>query len=195
MTEQTCELPESNPLEVEIKEILEKSKTIAIVGLSDKPERDSYRVAEYLKGHGYTIIPVNPTRSEILGEKSYPDLASIPVPVDIVDIFRNIDAIPAIVDEAIEIRAQNEPQTSYAASPILLVVGHGNIPGSGVAWVVASQCLKDQGCVLRSPGHWAQVVEGEHIRTYPHKAHPAVRRLEADNSTKGGGIPNGSSRI
>ncbi len=106
MTEQTCELPESNPLEVEIKEILEKSKTIAIVGLSDKPERDSYRVAEYLKGHGYTIIPVNPTRSEIVGEKSYPDLASIPVPVDIVDIFRNIDAIPAIVDEAIEIRAK-----------------------------------------------------------------------------------------
>ncbi len=106
MTEQTCELPESNPLEVEIKEILENSKTIAIVGLSDKPERDSYRVAEYLKGHGYTIIPVNPTRPEILGEKSYPDLASIPVPVDIVDIFRNIDAIPAIVDEAIEIRAK-----------------------------------------------------------------------------------------
>jgi len=106
MTEQTCELPESNPLEVEIKEILENSKTIAIVGLSDKPERDSYRVAEYLKGHGYTIIPVNPTRPEILGEKSYPDLASIPVPVDIVDIFRNIEAIPAIVDEAIEIRAK-----------------------------------------------------------------------------------------
>ncbi len=107
MTEkQSCEFPESNPLDDAIKGILENSKTIAIVGLSDKPERDSYRVAEYLKGQGYTIIPVNPTRSEILGEKSYPDLASIPLPVDIVDIFRNVDAIPAIVDEAIGIQAK-----------------------------------------------------------------------------------------
>jgi len=106
MTEQTCELPESNPMDGEIKAILENSKTIAIVGLSDKPERDSYRVAEYLKEKGYAIIPVNPAKTEILGEKSYPDLASIPGPVDIVDIFRNIDAIPGIVDEAIGIKAK-----------------------------------------------------------------------------------------
>jgi predicted CoA-binding protein len=107
MTEKTsCEFPDSNPLDDEIKEILEKSKIIAIVGLSDKPERDSYQVAEYLKNRGYTIIPVNPAKPEILGEKSYPDLASIPVPVDIVDIFRNIDAVPGIVDEAIGIKAK-----------------------------------------------------------------------------------------
>jgi len=104
--EQTCELPESNPLDGEIKAILENSKTIAVVGLSDKPERDSYTVAKYLKDQGYSIIPVNPTRSEILGEKSYPDLASIPLKVDIVDIFRNIEAIPGIVDEAIKIPAK-----------------------------------------------------------------------------------------
>jgi len=106
MTEQTCELPESNPLDDEIKEILGNSKTIAIVGLSDKPERDSYRVAEYLKGNGYTVIPVNPAKTEILGETAYPDLASIPIPVDIVDIFRNVDAIPGIVDEAIAVKAK-----------------------------------------------------------------------------------------
>jgi len=106
MSEQTCELPESNPLDDEVRKILESSKTIAVVGLSDKPERDSYRVAEYLKGQGYTIIPVNPARTEILGEKSYADLASIPAPVDIVDIFRNIDAVPGIVDEAIRIQAK-----------------------------------------------------------------------------------------
>ena len=107
MTEkQSCEFPESNPLEDEIKKILESSKTIAVVGLSDKPERDSYKVAEYLKNQGYTIIPVNPARAEILGEKSYPDLESIPSPVDIVDIFRNVDAIPGIVDEAIRIKAR-----------------------------------------------------------------------------------------
>ena len=102
----SCEMPESNPLESEIREILENSKTIAVVGLSDKPERDSYRVAQYLKDQGYSVIPVNPSRAEILGEKSYPDLASIPHPVDIVDIFRNIEAVPGIVDEAIKIKAK-----------------------------------------------------------------------------------------
>jgi predicted CoA-binding protein len=95
-----------NPTEDEIKHILEKYTTVAVVGLSDKPERDSHAVAIYLKEHGYTVIPVNPARSEILGEKSYPDLASIPQQVDIVDIFRNLDAIPGIVDEAINIKAK-----------------------------------------------------------------------------------------
>jgi predicted CoA-binding protein len=107
MTEKvSCEFPESNPLDEEIRKILANSRTIAVVGLSDKPERDSYKVAVYLKEHGYTIIPVNPAKTEILGEKSFPDLASIPSPVDIVDIFRNVDAIPGIVDEAIGIRAK-----------------------------------------------------------------------------------------
>jgi predicted CoA-binding protein len=107
MTEhQSCEFPESNPLDDEIKGILESSKTIAVVGLSDKPDRDSYRVAAYLKDHGYTVIPVNPAKTEILGETSYPDLASIPSKVDIVDIFRNIEAVPGIVDEAIKIEAK-----------------------------------------------------------------------------------------
>jgi predicted CoA-binding protein len=96
----------SNPTENEIRGILENYTTVAIVGLSDKPERDSYAVAKYLKENGYTVIPVNPTRSEILGERSYPDLSSIPQQVDIVDIFRHIDAIPGIVDEAIRIKAK-----------------------------------------------------------------------------------------
>jgi predicted CoA-binding protein len=104
--EQTCEFPESNPPDDEIKTIITNSKTIAVVGLSDKPERDSYRVAKYLKENGYEIIPVNPTKPEILGQKSYPDLASIPSPVDIVDIFRNIEAVPGIVEEAIKIKAK-----------------------------------------------------------------------------------------
>jgi predicted CoA-binding protein len=107
MTEkQSCEIPDSNPPGNEIKEILENSKTIAVVGLSDNPERDSYRVGKYMKDHGYTVIPVNPVKTEILGEKSYPDLSSIPSRVDIVDIFRNIEAIPGIVEEAIKIRAK-----------------------------------------------------------------------------------------
>jgi predicted CoA-binding protein len=99
-------IPGLNATNDEIRNILVNYKTVAVVGLSDKPERDSHAVALYLKAHGYTIIPVNPANSEILGEKCYPDLVSIPQQVDIVDIFRKIDAIPAIVDEALKIKAK-----------------------------------------------------------------------------------------
>ncbi len=89
-----------------VEEQLTKSKVIAVVGLSPRPERDSYGVAEYLQEQGYKIIPVNPTVDEILGEKSYPDLKSIPEPVDMVDVFRRSDTVPPVVDEAIEIGAK-----------------------------------------------------------------------------------------
>ena len=89
-----------------IRDLLENSKIIAVVGLSDKPERPSFDVASYLKANGYTIIPVNPTKDEILGEKSYPDLKSIPDSIDIVDVFRRSDAVGPIVDEAIEVGAK-----------------------------------------------------------------------------------------
>jgi predicted CoA-binding protein len=103
---ESCEFPESNPPDDAVRKILQESRTVAVVGLSDKPDRDSFKVAQYLKEHGYTVIPVNPAKTEILGEKSYPDLASIGVPVDIVDIFRNVEAIPGIVEEAISIGAK-----------------------------------------------------------------------------------------
>lgn len=102
----SCEIPESNPKSGEIKKILTSSRTIAIVGLSDNPDRDSYKVALYLKEHGFKIIPVNPSEDKILGEKSYPDLKSIPEKIDIVDIFRKIDFIPDIIDGAISIGAK-----------------------------------------------------------------------------------------
>ncbi|MFZ3384581.1 MAG: CoA-binding protein [Candidatus Methanoperedens sp.] len=81
-------------------------KTIAVVGISDDPTRPSNFVARFLKEHGYKIIPVNPKLAEWEGEKCYPDLLSIPVKVDIVDIFRRSEAIPPIVDEAISIKAK-----------------------------------------------------------------------------------------
>ena len=84
------------------KEILNSCRTIAMVGLSPKSDRPSYRVASYLKEQGYKIIPVNPTANEILGETSYPDLSSIPEPVDVADIFRRSEEVSAIVDEAIK---------------------------------------------------------------------------------------------
>lgn len=81
-------------------------KTIAVVGISDNPERPSNFVAKFLEEHGYNVIPVNPNLSEWEGKKCYPDLLSIPVKVDIVDIFRRPDAVPPIVDEAIAIKAK-----------------------------------------------------------------------------------------
>lgn len=81
-------------------------KTIAVVGISDDPTRPSHFVATFMEVHGYTIIPVNPKLNEWEGKKCYPDLASIPVNVDIVDIFRRSEAVPPIVDGAIAIKAK-----------------------------------------------------------------------------------------
>jgi len=89
-----------------MKEILLSAKTIASVGLSSNPEKESYGVASYLKGQGYHILPVNPTSTEILGLKVYPDLSSIPEKVDVVQIFRKPEDVPPIVDEAIKIGAK-----------------------------------------------------------------------------------------
>lgn len=104
--ENYCEMPKENASAQEIKEILASARTIAVVGLSNNPDRDSYRVATYLKEQGYKIIPVNPNASEILNEQCYSDLRQIPLSVDIVNIFRKPEAIPAIVDEAIAIGAK-----------------------------------------------------------------------------------------
>lgn len=84
-----------------ISEILHSARTIAVVGLSNKRFRPSYGVSEYLKRVGYRVIPVNPLEDEVLGEKSYPDLDSVPVPVDVVDIFRRSEFVPEIVEAAI----------------------------------------------------------------------------------------------
>lgn len=83
-------------------------KTIAVVGLSAKLDRPSYRVAKFLKEHGYRIIPVTPTYDEVLGEKAYPSLLDVPKnqPIEIVDIFRRTEYVPEIVDQAIEIGAK-----------------------------------------------------------------------------------------
>ena len=87
-------------------EILTSSRVVALVGISPKPTRPSCRVASYLKRKGYRIIPVNPGIKQILGETSYPDLLSIPERVDVVDIFRRSEDVPAIVEEAIKIGAK-----------------------------------------------------------------------------------------
>ena len=87
----------------EIERQLTQAKTIAVVGMSPKPDRPSHYVAKYLMDNGYKIIPVNPAEDEILGMKSYPDLKSVPERVDMADIFRRSSQVPPIVDEALEI--------------------------------------------------------------------------------------------
>jgi predicted CoA-binding protein len=103
MMAETCEFPLSNASDEEIKRVLQQAKTIAVVGLSDNPERESHQVAAYLQAQGYRIIPVNPHAQEILGERAYPSLLAIPedLVVDVVDIFRRPEFIPEIVDQAI----------------------------------------------------------------------------------------------
>ncbi len=81
-------------------DILRKHRTVAVVGISSREDRPSYRVASYLKEHGYRIIPVNPREREVLGESCYPDICSIPEPVEVVDIFRRPRQVPRVVAEA-----------------------------------------------------------------------------------------------
>ena len=93
-----------NPDDCEIKSILERSKNIAVVGLSGNSERDSYRVAEYLIKQGYGVFPVNPAEDRILGQKVYKDLASIPYRIDIVNVFRRSSHLPGVVEEALGVK-------------------------------------------------------------------------------------------
>jgi len=85
----------------EVAAVLNDYRVVAVVGLSGNPERSSYQVAQYLQNHGYRIIPVNPGCRQVLGETCYPSLKDIPFPVEVVDIFRKVEDISAIVDEAI----------------------------------------------------------------------------------------------
>jgi len=90
----------------DLKRILTATHTIATVGLSSNPAKDSYSVAAYLKSQGYHMIPVNPIATEILGEKVYPDLLAIPDKIDMVQIFRPSNDVPPIVEQAIQIGAK-----------------------------------------------------------------------------------------
>lgn len=87
------------------QDILKSFKIVAVVGLSANKDRPSHEVAKYLQSHGYKIIPVNPKEVEVLGQTCYPDLKSVPVKVDVVNIFRRSEDVPPIIDQAIEIGA------------------------------------------------------------------------------------------
>ena len=89
-----------------MKDILLSTKTIASVGLSSNTEKESYWIVSYLKDQGYHIIPVNPTATEILGEKAYPNLESVPEKIDVVQVFRKSEDVPPVVEDAIKVGAK-----------------------------------------------------------------------------------------
>jgi predicted CoA-binding protein len=123
-------IPTSQEIET-IRTVLKDAKVIAVVGLSPKPQRPSYQVACYLRDAGYTIIPVNPGHDTILGLPCYPNLRTIPIRVDLVDIFRRQEAVMPIVEDAIAIGARciwmqegivNEAAAAKAAAAGLVVI-------------------------------------------------------------------------
>ena len=95
-----------NPSDSEVARLLTEASTIAVVGASSNPDKASYGIMQKLQQVGYRVIPVNPRETEILGQRSYPSLADIPEPVDIVDVFRRAEDTPPLADEAVEIGAK-----------------------------------------------------------------------------------------
>jgi hypothetical protein len=120
-----------------IQRVLNSARTIAVVGLSGNHLRPSNFVGFYLQRHGYRVIPVNPRETEILGEPSYPSLQDVPVPVDVVDVFRQPDAVPAIARDAVEIGAG----TLWCQFGVISEEG-ARIAADGGLTVVMDRCLK-----------------------------------------------------
>jgi predicted CoA-binding protein len=132
-----------------IQRVIHSARTVAIVGLSNNHLRASYFVGFYLKRHGYRIIPVNPRESEILGEKSFSSLADVPVPVDIVNVFRAPDALPGIAREAVAIGAKN----LWCQFTVINEAG-GHIAEAGGLSVVMDRCIKVEHARYVGRMHW-----------------------------------------
>ncbi|RMF09800.1 MAG: CoA-binding protein [Candidatus Neomarinimicrobiota bacterium] len=119
--------------------------TIAVVGCSANPARPSHRVAAYLQSQGYRIIPVNPGAKTILGETSYPTLLDIPGPVDVVDVFRRPEAVPAIVDATVQIGAR----ALWLQDGVIAPDSAKKAEAAGL-WVVMDDCMLRQHSARRS---------------------------------------------
>ena len=132
-----------------IQRILYKAKTIAIVGLSNNVLRASYFVGYYLKRHGYRVIPVNPRETEILGEISYKSLSDVPVPVDVVNVFRAPAALPSIAEEAVSIKA-----TSLWCQFTVINEQGGRIAEDGGLSVIMDLCIKVEHARYIGRMHW-----------------------------------------
>lgn len=132
-----------------IEATLLSARTIAIVGLSRDPLRASHFIGYYLKRHGYTIVPVNPKETEILGQKSYPSLKDIPFPVDVVDVFRRPDAVPGIARDAVAIGAK----ALWLQFGVISPEGAKIAEDGGLA-VVMDRCMKVEHARHLGRMHW-----------------------------------------
>jgi len=132
-----------------IQRVLHTSKTVAIVGLSRNELRASYFVGFYLRRHGYRVIPVNPRESEILGEKSFKSLADVPVPIDIVNVFRAPDALPGIARESVAVGARN----LWCQFTVINEEG-ARIADEGGLSVVMDRCIKVEHARYVGRMHW-----------------------------------------
>jgi predicted CoA-binding protein len=132
-----------------IQRVLHTARTIAIVGLSPNELRASYFVGYYLRRHGYRVVPVNPRETEILGEKSFRSLADVPGPIDIVNVFRAPDAVPAIAHEAVKIRAGS----LWCQFGVINQEG-AQIAEAGGMSVVMDRCIKVEHARYAGRMHW-----------------------------------------
>ncbi len=135
-----------------LRRILRECRTIAVVGLSANWYRPSYFAAKYMLDHGYTVIPVNPTYQEVLGQKCYPSLKDIPVPVDMVDCFRRSEDIPAIAEEAVGIGAK----VLWMQLGVINEAARRQALGAGLE-VVMDRCVKIEHARLFGGLNWIGV--------------------------------------
>ncbi len=131
----------------DVERILRPPKTIAVVGLSDRPDRESHEIASYLQAQGYRIIPINPRIKETLGEKAYPSLGDVPDRIDIVQIFRRSADVPPVVEEAIALGAP----VVWMQSGIVNEAAAARAEAAGLT-VVMDACLRSAHRALRSAG-------------------------------------------
>jgi predicted CoA-binding protein len=132
-----------------IQRVLHTARTVAVVGLSANQLRASNFVGYYLKRHGYQVIPVNPRETEILGEKSYPSVLDVPVPVDVVNVFRAPDALPGIAREAVAIGAG----TLWCQFGVINAAG-AKIAEDGGLTVIMDRCIKVEHARYVGRMHW-----------------------------------------
>ena len=139
----------------QINDLLDASKTIALVGLSSNRQKASYFVAGYLKDEGYRIVPVNPKADTILGEKVYPDVASIPFPVDIIDIFRPPQDVDEIVNQAIARKQKGiDSPAIWMQLRIFNLLAAERAAAAGLT-VIADKCVKMEHGRYRGGLHFA----------------------------------------
>ncbi|CAA9540123.1 MAG: CoA-binding domain protein [uncultured Thermoleophilia bacterium] len=132
-----------------IRRIVREMRTVAVVGLSSNPLRGSHFVGVYLQRHGYRVVPVNPNEEEVLGERAYPSLIDVPVPVDVVDVFRAPAAVPGVAREAVRIGAP----TLWLQYGVVSEEGAAVARAGGLE-VVMDRCLKVEHARHLGRMHW-----------------------------------------